>query len=200
VHDGLTFSEILALVPHERRTDRVYVLVALWKLQTDSSSGIPTKGVSAFLKQHLRSKSPRNVSDVLAKLSPLTERVPQDGNKLRWRVTESGLRYLCELTGLVLGERSQCTLDLSGLHPRIYSAAKELFLNRHYSEAVGRAAKELNRLVRERTGRTRDDGVAMMHQIFSETENNADRLLVRPLKEEWERDLQCGLRFMMAGC
>lgn len=200
MHETLTFSELVARVPHEVRTDRVYVLAALWKLQADRSSSVPTKDIAVFLKQHLRSKSPCNVSDTLAKLSPLAERVPQVGAKLQWRITDSGLRRLGEITGLALGERSRCTLDLSCLHPRVSAAAKELFLDGHYSEAVGRAAKELNRLVRERTERTRDDGVPMMHQVFSEIENNAHRLIIRSLKEEWERDLQCGLRFMMAGC
>jgi uncharacterized protein (TIGR02391 family) len=200
MYETLTFSEALAYVPRESRTDRTYVLAALWRLQADSSSSVSTKDIAALLRQHFRSKSPRNVSDVLAKLSPLVERVPQDDERLRWHITESGLRRLRDLTGLAFGERSQCALNLSSLHPRVYAVVKDLFRDGHHSEAVGRAAKELNRLVRERTGRTRDDGVPMMHQVFSDTENNAARLIVRPLTEDWERDLQCGLRFMMAGC
>ena len=40
----------------------------------------------------------------------------------------------------------------------------------------------------------------MMHQVFSENENSCRRLVVGPLREDWERDRQVGLRFMMVGC
>lgn len=200
MHEGLTFSEVIARIPREKRSDGMHALAALWRLQADRSSRIPTRDIAVFLRQHLRSKAPSNVSDVLAKLSPFVERLLQDGDKLRWRITDSGLQRLSDVAGLSLGKRGQCTLNLSRLHPRINAVVKELFLNGHYSEAVGRAAKELNRLVRERTGRTRDDGVQMMHQVFSETENHSPRLVVRPLTEDWERDQQSGLRFMMVGC
>jgi len=197
--EHIAFSELLARIPRGKRTDRVHTLTALWKIQTDRSSSAPTSEIAALLKRHLRGKSPRNVSDVLAKLTPHAERVLEGAN-LRWRITDSGLRYLGDLIGLTLGGRIQCVLDLSRLHSRIYLAAKDLFIDQHYSEAVGRAAKELNKLVRERTRRDRDDGVTMMHQVFSETENNFDRLVITALDEEWKRDLQRGLRFMMVGC
>src|SRR5712691_4843705 len=163
--DGKTFLEIVALVPHAQRTAGIHVLTALWKLRIDGATNA-TGQITAFLRQHLRRKAPRNVSNVLARLSPLVERVQQDGERFRWRITESGLSHLCEVTGIDLRGHDRCTLDLSRLHPRVYSASKELFRNGHYSEAVGRAAKELNRLVRERTERNRDDGVSMMHEVF----------------------------------
>jgi uncharacterized protein (TIGR02391 family) len=200
MHEGLTFPELLARITRRKRSDSVCALAALWKLQPDRSSSCGTSEVAAFLSQQLRSKAPRNVSDVLAKLPPFAERMPKHDGKLRWRITDSGLRRLSELAGLSLSEPAPCALNLSSLHPRIVLAAKELYLDGHYSEAVGRAAKELNRLVRERTGRTRDDGVSMMHQVFSETENNTDRLIISALVEDWQRDLQAGFRFMMVGC
>lgn len=197
--EHITFSEFLARVPREKRADRVHALAGLWKSQHDRQSSASTGEITALLKRHLRSKTPRNVSDVLAKSTPHAERV-MDAGSLRWRTTDSGLKYLGDLAGMVLGGRIACALSLSQLHGRIHAAANDLFLGRHYSEAVGRAAKELNKLVRERTGRDRDEGVPMMHQVFSETEGNVERLVIAPLKEEWERDLQRGLRFIMVGC
>jgi uncharacterized protein (TIGR02391 family) len=196
-----SFFELVNRIPSPRRTDAVHVLLAIWRLQREcKTTTVPTGAIANFLKQQLRGRAPCNVSDALAKLPPYVERVGNPGKQYQWQITESGLRRLGDLSGLSFAKQQNCVVDLSTLHPRVTNAARELFLNGHYAEAAGRAAKELNRMVRERTNRSRDDGVAMMHQVFSETEANYHRLVVSALKEDWERDLQCGLRFMMAGC
>jgi uncharacterized protein (TIGR02391 family) len=196
----VTFFEIIAQIPRRHRSDSAHALAALWKLRESGTPCPATRDVAAFLRQHLGRKSPTNVSDVLSKLPPFAERVREQDSGLRWRITGSGLRRLQNLSGLVLEKSRSCAISLTALHPRILAAAQDLFLNKHYPEAIGRAAKELNRMVRDRAGRVRDDGVAMMHQIFSDTEGNADRLVVGSLDEDWQRDRQYGLKFMMAGC
>jgi len=199
--DDLTFAEIIARVPREKRTDGVAVLVAVRVLQQEQGSTLATSDIAGFLKHHMRGKAPRNTSDTLSKLVPLVERIQASNGSLRWRLTQSGLRRLGELAQISVLETGRvCTLSVPLLHPRIVDAVKDLLQGGHFSEAVGRAAKELNRLIRDKTGRSKDEGVQMMHQVFSETENAHRRLIVRPIKEEWERDLQAGLRFMMAGC
>ena len=54
-------------------------------------------------------------------------------------------------------------------------------------------------LIRRKTGRARDDGVTMMHQVFSVTPNGNVRLLLNDMSQEWHRDEQEGVRFMLAG-
>jgi uncharacterized protein (TIGR02391 family) len=197
----LTFAELFSRIPREKRTDGSAVLVALQLLQRSPKSGLSTREIAAFLRLHMRSKAPRNTSDALSKLVPLVERIQDGTESLTWGLTQSGLRKIHELVRLPPeGASRSFRIDAEQFHPRIWAAAKDLLGDRHFAAAVGRAAKELNRLVRDRTVRPRDDGVPMMHQVFSEAENGQRRLLVRQIREDWERDLQVGLRFMMAGC
>jgi len=201
MHDELTFAEVIARIPRGKRTDGVVTLVAMHILRQSRASAVATREIAAFLKHHLRSKAPRNTSDTLLKLIPLVDRTRSDDGSLTWHLTQSGTQRISELAQIPsLGTARQYKLDASVFHPRIFEAVKDLLRDGHFSEAVGRAAKELNRLVREKTGRLKDEGAPMMHQVFSETGNAYRRLVVRPIREEWERDLQAGLRFMMVGC
>lgn len=90
-----TFSELLALVSKNKRTDRALVLLALWcKLAVSDDTAVSTGAVADELRARLRGKAPRNVSDVLGKAAVDVERV-QDGTRTpRWYLTQTGLQRL----------------------------------------------------------------------------------------------------------
>jgi uncharacterized protein (TIGR02391 family) len=81
------------------------------------------------------------------------------------------------------------------LHPVIADAAAPLFDGGHYSEAVFRAAKALNQMVRELTG-LREDGEQLMGHAFSEKEQ---LLPLADLTTTTGADVQRGFRFMAQG-
>lgn len=90
-------------------------------------------------------------------------------------------------------------LALGDMHPAVQRAAGDLLRNGHYAEAVGRAAKALNQLVRQRAGRTRDDGVGMMNAVFNINPTGAARLHLTDLSDQSKLDEQDGFRSLMAG-
>jgi uncharacterized protein (TIGR02391 family) len=90
-------------------------------------------------------------------------------------------------------------LALGDMHPTVQRAAADLLRDGHYPEAVGRAAKALNQMVRQKTGRERDDGVGMMNTVFNVNPTGAARLHLTDLADQSKRDEQDGLRSLMAG-
>ncbi len=197
-----SFSELLARVPSNKRSDKVRAVVALFVLGAlDEKTSRATKPVADLLRLHLKGKAPRNPSDVLTKAAPEIEPLPGTNGEKLWRVTPTGVTWLASLTGEVLssdGERS-FTYQFADLHPGVRRAAEDLFRTGHYAEAVGRAAKWLNLTVRKMTGRLRDTGVPMMHQVFAVEPGKEARLVLGELREDWEKDRQDGLRSLFAG-
>ena len=57
--------------------------------------------------------------------------------------------------------------SLETLHPAVKQASRKLFKNGHYSDAIEKAFRTVNKHIRMRTGRTRDGGVPMMRDVFS---------------------------------
>lgn len=90
-----TFSELLAKIPKNKRTDRLSVLlVLLVRSAVDAKSAISSKDVGDELRSRLRGKAPQNVSDTLSKASPDVERVQEPGQSSRWYLTKSGIARL----------------------------------------------------------------------------------------------------------
>jgi uncharacterized protein (TIGR02391 family) len=88
------------------------------------------------------------------------------------------------------------TLGVDDLHPRISEAAAALFRDGHYSEAVFKAAKRLQKDVQEKSGATTLDGVALMGLVFSE-----EKPIIRlgDLNTETGRNIQRGYKFLAMG-
>jgi uncharacterized protein (TIGR02391 family) len=195
-----TFGELLAKVPKAKRSSRVRVIAALHCAVATPGGTATTTEVREVLRLHLRGAAPGNVADILAKAAPYVEVVERRKGQHSWRLTDSGTGFLQDLVGPEgAGNIKMQALSFDDLHPDIQRAAEGLFQGKHYSEAVGRAAKALNLMVRQKTGRTRDEGVRMMHQVFEKDQTGAVRLQVNDLKEDWQRDEQDGVRSMMAG-
>ncbi len=203
--DGLSFSDLWAVVPKKLRKDRAKVVVSLAVVGALTPEvAITTAELRKRLQLHLRAEVPRNVTDVLRKAAPHVEATVDENESLRWWLTKPGLEMLKGLTGvsITVATRSDSIgKSLDDLHPIIQDAAKQLFYNEHYAEAVGAAMKCLNMLVRRRTDRPADTGVGMMQQVFAVDRNGSIRLALDPppLRQEWQRDRQDGFRFLMAG-
>jgi uncharacterized protein (TIGR02391 family) len=112
----------------------------------------------------------------------------------------SGTAFLEERVGVSLAAQSDIpVLDFKDLYQSVQRAAGALLRNGHYDEAVGRAAKALHLMVRQKTGRTLDDGVGMMHQVFNANPTDSRRLHLTDLADQTKIDEQEGVRFLMAG-
>lgn len=197
----LSFHEVFKKIPRARRTDRFKVLVALAMLRaTTRANAVETAAVARELKTHLRSAAPQNVTDALRKATPHVEAVSNGERTLKWRLTAQGTAKLIDATGVdvIALDGIQPVLELSALHPAIQAAAKPRLESGQYADAVGRAVKELNQLVRTASKRTSDEGVRMMQQVFA-TDAATPRLHIGPVEQQWERDRQDGFRFIMAG-
>src|SRR4051812_15038630 len=101
---------------------------------------------------------------------------------LRWKLTVSRIALLHDLTGFDVGNAQMPTLSMATLHPEIRAVAENMFRDSYYSEGVGRAAKAVNAKVRRLTGRLRDDGVKMRHQLFALVANGSTRLSLGPIQ------------------
>lgn len=197
-----SFIELLDLVPKKNRTERILVLLALFAAIGESSSGlVRTATVREILVSHLRAESPSNVSDVLCTATGYVQGM-DDGEGRNWKLTASGLALLSRLTGRTLSHHNQNEkhmYSVERMHPSIREASEDLLSSGHPAEAIGRAVKRLNQMVRTKTSRTRDEGTSMMHQVFSPNSNGHKRLVLGRLQEDWQRDRQEGLKMMMAG-
>jgi len=197
-----SFSELWALVPKNKRTSKAKVVVALFVLGAiDAPTARATKDVTDLLTLHLKGRAPLNPSHSLTTAAPEVEPVLGQGDEKLWRITPTGVTWLEALIGELLARAADpsFTYKMADLHPGIRRAAEELFLDGHYAEAIGRAAKWLNLTVRRMTGRTRDEGVQMMYHVFGIEPRPDVRLVLGELKEDWEKDRQVGLRLLFAG-
>lgn len=199
---SLSFSEIWSAIPRTERTNRTKVSVALLALDAvRPETATPVAKITALLKLKLRSGCPTNVADALRKAEPHAEAHGSGHRSLLWWLTPVGLSYLERVTSLLLRATGPAVASygLASLHPAVRAVAEPLFLTCHYAEAIGRASKQLNLLVRQRTNRTSDEGVRMMMQVFSPDPNGQSRLVLGSVAQAWERDRQEGFRFLMAG-
>ncbi|SRR6266480_1489464 len=196
-----SFTEIWAAIPTARRSNTAKVLTALFVLgATSSSKAVPVSKAATLLKLQLRGKAPTNTADALRKAAPGTEPHGASTGGLLWSLTPHGIQTLERLTGLALLPRAASIgYTISDLHPLVRTVAEPLLQGHHFAEAVGRAVKELNFSVRQRTARSTDEGVRMMMQVFAPDPNSHARLLLGPINHEWEKDRQEGFRFLMAG-
>jgi len=196
-----SFSEIWTALPKGRRGHNMKVAIALYDLNATSiERAVPVAKVKDLLKVKCRCKMPSNIADTLRKAGSIVE--PHAGPSGRvWWLTQSGIATLETQSKLQLRPDafSDHRYGTETLHPLIRQSSETLIQSQHFSEAVGRAVKELNFMVRKRTSRSSDDGVKMMMHVFSPDPNGHKRLVLGSLRHEWERDRQEGFRFMMAG-
>lgn len=82
------------------------------------------------------------------------------------------------------------------LHPKINLAAGQLFKDGHYSEAVEKAVKALNNLVRLNSGVEDKDGTQLMEAVFNPTK---PILKFNALADQSDRDEQKGYMMMFSG-
>jgi uncharacterized protein (TIGR02391 family) len=195
-----SFAELFARVPKGKRDDKVKVILAVHCLAGGEGATVTAAEVRNHLKLHLGKKAPKNVLVTLPRAAPYVEPAKGTGRQRRWRLTGAGAQFLRELLGAdaVAGPQVPM-LNFKELHPAVQHAAGPLLHDGYYSEAVGRAAKALNLMVRQKTGRTRDDGVGMMHQVFTAKPSESARLHLTDLADQSKLDEQEGVRFLMAG-
>jgi uncharacterized protein (TIGR02391 family) len=193
-----SFAEVYSRIGKRARTDQTKMMVGLLVLEAIAPAAVETGRVMQVLRLHLGKASPGNPNRALRKATPFVEAVAGDGN-LQWRLRRPGIARLEQLTGFQFGGEQDLVISIQHLHQEIRTAAEKLFREGNYPEAVGRAAKQLNAKVRGLTGRSRDDGIKMMHQAFAIAANGSARLLVGPVSNDWERDRQEGFQFVMAG-
>lgn len=91
--------------------------------------------------------------------------------------------------------------ELLKIHPEIRNVSERLFHEEHYSQAIEDAFKKMILMVKERTGRQKEngkelDGKDLMMKVF-----NKDRPLLKlnKLKIQSDFDEQEGFRFIFAG-
>lgn len=94
-----SFHELLLSVPKGKRTDRVSVSLALWLLGAIApNSGVEVGVIRNLLREQLKRDAPTNPDRVLARGVPFIER-KRVGERLTWRLTQSGLAWLIATTG-----------------------------------------------------------------------------------------------------
>lgn len=81
------------------------------------------------------------------------------------------------------------------LHPQIERVAGQLFRDGHYANAVEDAVKELNLMVKNKSGRS-EDGVSLMQTVFSV---NKPILKFNELKDDSDKNVQMGYMNLFAG-
>jgi len=86
--------------------------------------------------------------------------------------------------------------DLLKFHPRIVKASKSQFRSGHYTDAIFRAFRCIEVLVKEKSGLRNEFGPALMHKVFNE---NRPIIKLNKLEEDFEIDEQAGFRFIYAG-
>lgn len=86
--------------------------------------------------------------------------------------------------------------DLMKFHPRIVRACKSQFKAGHYADAIFRAFRCIEVLVKRKAKLRNELGASLMHKVFNE-KNPIIKL--NDLIEEFEIDEQTGFRFIFAG-
>ena len=82
------------------------------------------------------------------------------------------------------------------IHPRILEVSSQLFSDGHYASAILEAFKEVNNMVKAKSGLSHLDGKKLMTQVFSV---DSPRLKWSPLATPSERDEQEGFMFLYMG-
>jgi len=195
-----SFTELVARIPKSKRDDKLLVVLAVHCLAGGEGGVVTAQAVREHLGLHLGKDAPKNVLVTLGRAAPYVEPAKGETGGRRWRLTRSGTAFLEQRLGVILLVQPEIRpLDFKDLHPAVQRAAGDLLRDSHYDEAVGRAAKALNLMVRQKTGRTRDDGVGMMHQVFNIKQTDGARLHLNDLADQTKIDEQEGVRFLMAG-
>ncbi len=194
-----SFTELFARVPKGKRDDKVKVVLAVHCLAGGEGATVTAAAVRAHLTLHLGKRAPKNVLVTLGRAAPYVEPAKGTSSQRRWRLTRSGIEFLGALGIDAVAGPQVPVLNFKDLHKAVQHAAGPLVRDGHYPEAIGRAAKALNLMVRQKSGRARDDGVSMMQQVFSANPSDAVRLHLTDLADQSKRDEQDGVRFLMAG-
>lgn len=194
----------------KEKTQKNLVLVTAYFLQKIlKGESFSAKDIKSELVGRVRGASRINVGAVfLMQCTGLIEplkRNSADGLKL-WRLTDIGLDFVSAvLTNSeskdAVKRKNTLSLCFDDLHPVIQQASMKLFQDGHLSGAVEAAFKAVNRHLRQKTGRTSDGGVAMMHKVFSPAEfkEHNDCLRLNLLVSQSDKDEQEGYRFLFAG-
>jgi uncharacterized protein (TIGR02391 family) len=91
---------------------------------------------------------------------------------------------------------SDPTYDVVIQHQRIREATKLLYENRHYPQAIFEACKVLEQMVKEKSGRRRKVGQALMAEVFNE---ESPLLKINSGKNDEDLDEQAGFKFIFMG-
>jgi uncharacterized protein (TIGR02391 family) len=86
--------------------------------------------------------------------------------------------------------------DMLKFHPRIIEACRSQFKSGHYSDAIFRAYRCIEILVKEKSGVRNESGQNLMHKVFNE---KSPVVRLNRLEEDFEIDEQVGFRFIFAG-
>jgi uncharacterized protein (TIGR02391 family) len=86
--------------------------------------------------------------------------------------------------------------DMLKFHPRIVKASRSQFKSRHYSDAIFRAFRCIEILVKEKSGVRNEIGPNLMHKVFNE---KSPIIKLNRLEQDFEIDEQVGFRFLYAG-
>ena len=86
--------------------------------------------------------------------------------------------------------------DLLRFHPRIVEASRSQFKSGHYSDAIFRAFRCIEILVKEKSGVRNEIGPNLMHRVFNE---KSPIIKLNSLEQDFEIDEQSGFRFLYAG-
>lgn len=87
-------------------------------------------------------------------------------------------------------------LNEMGIHPNIIKVCGQLFEDGHYSQAIFEAYKEINNLVKSKSGLTHLDGKSLMSQVFSPS---SAVLRLTDLKTKSDQDEQEGFMYLFMG-
>jgi nucleoside phosphorylase len=115
------FTSIVAAAKPARRSERFYILAALYHLGAANTSVTVTE-INGLLRLHLGRKAPAGVSGRLRQFSP-DIRIAEEGPPLRWMLTEKGVQRLRALSGLELPVES--TEDRYGVDVGIICALED---------------------------------------------------------------------------
>lgn len=204
--DPHDLTEFLSLL--QNRCQKNLLLVAAYFLQeVQKRDHFSSKEIQFELLGQVTGASKINVGAVFLNqcvglIQPLKEK-SSEGSKL-WKLTNTGSQTVAKLLGFtkkIKKAQKNISFSLDNLHSVVRSASAKLFRDGHMSNAVEAAFKAVNRHLRQKTGRTTDGGVAMMHKVFSPAEFKwqNDCLRLNLLGNQSDRDEQDGYRFLFAG-
>ncbi len=85
---------------------------------------------------------------------------------------------------------------LLNIHPEIEKVSKQLFLDKHYVQAIFEAFKKVNNLVKQKSERDDLDGKGLMLTVFSV---NTPILKINALRSQTDKDEQEGFMHLFVG-